>query len=254
MRSCRAAERLAMTPGSLPPSSPRVRALLWAEREIFPQPELLRRRAELRARTALWYARELPGKRVGPIRWWKRLRLAAVALLCTTSAAAAWIALGPARHSDAGAAVRAPVVRRPLAPRVVLPSASSAKRLQTAPPDGASDSGLATVATLTGRAREERKHPAYRFSIQREGTSPDELALLDRGRRALEADDFRAALAVLEQHARMFPNSQLGEERQALRIRALEGAGFSKKADRAAQDFEARYPKSVLAPLLQKNE
>lgn len=82
----------------------------------------------------------------------------------------------------------------------------------------------------------------------------EELALLDRARRAVAAGDFRAALQAIEKHARSFPKSQLGEEREALRVRALAGAGLSKKADRAARDFESSYPKSVLVPELQNDD
>jgi len=82
----------------------------------------------------------------------------------------------------------------------------------------------------------------------------EELALLDRARRAVAAGDFRAALQVIDRHARSFPKSQLGEEGEALRVSALAGAGLSKKADQAARDFESSYPKSVLVPEVQNDD
>jgi TolA-binding protein len=84
--------------------------------------------------------------------------------------------------------------------------------------------------------------------------SSEELAQLDKARRAVATGDFRAALQVIEKHARSFPKSQLGEEREALRVRALAGAGHSKKAGQAARDFESSYPKSVLVPELQDDD
>ena len=82
----------------------------------------------------------------------------------------------------------------------------------------------------------------------------EELALLDRARRAVATGDFRTALQAIEKHARTFPKGQLVEEREALRVRALAGAGLSKKADQAARDFESSYPKSVLVPELQDDD
>src|SRR5690606_23083738 len=79
-----------MNPGSLPPLSQKARALLSAEREIPPQPELVRRRALLRARAALWHAQSLPHARAGLVSMWKRVRWLAIAALCATSAVAAW--------------------------------------------------------------------------------------------------------------------------------------------------------------------
>jgi hypothetical protein len=67
------------------------------------------------------------------------------------------------------------------------------------------------------------------------------------------SDDFRLALTLIERHASSFPNSQLREEREALRVRALKGAGLSKQADEAASRFESRYPNSVLAPTMNES-
>src|SRR6187549_2570779 len=105
-----------MTPGSLPPLSPQARALLSAEREILPRPELERRRAALRARTAVWHARELaelPGARSALVAWWRRGRVAAFALFGATSAFAAWIALKPLAPLDSRATAAASAAQRP---------------------------------------------------------------------------------------------------------------------------------------------
>lgn len=274
-----------MTPGSLPPLSPHARALLSAERDILPRSELERRRAALRARTALWHAREsveFPRARSLLVAWWKRASLAAVALLGATSAFAAWVALEPAGSLDGGATV----VESAAAPPVVLgvpprttslddggrrsPSAPGVHESNSSPPEAGtsvetSDRGqtppavqnesepAAVAAHGTPFSFSKRSRPRS-SSTNAQGTSSEELALLDRARRAARAGDFRAALLVIERHARSFPKSQLAEEREALRVRALAGAGLSAKAGEAARDFESRYPKSVLAPELQKND
>jgi len=73
-----------------------------------------------------------------------------------------------------------------------------------------------------------------------------ELGLLEPARRALSQRDYGAALAAVARHQREFPQGELSEERDALRVRALWGAGQKASADRAALDFRKRYPKSGL--------
>lgn len=247
-----------MTPGSLHPLSPKAQTLVSAEREILPRPELERRRAALRARTVLWQARrsaELPRARSALVAWWKRGSLAAFGLLGATSAFAAWIALEPAGSPDGsaplvGSAARAgSAARRPVGERVTpktTPSDGAGSHSQSAPPAQASQWSPPQVVSNGTRLR-----PG---STKDQGTSSEELALLDRARRALGAGDFRAALHGVEKHSRSFPKSQLGEEREALRVRALAGAGLSKKAGEAARDFESSYPNSVLVPDLRNGD
>lgn len=274
-----------MTPGSLPPLSPKARALLSAEREILPRPELQRRRAALRARTVLWHARgsaELPRARSAVAAWWKRASLAAVAFLGATSAFAAWMAFEPAGSPDD----RAPgVASAPRPPGVGwTPAGTPAEeraglRSSSVPPAPASNSSPLPAGALAEpgeRVRTARETPGAAkptgapasgtpVSVSKPGrvrnsstsnpvTSSEELALLDRARRAVGAGDFRAALQVIDKHARAFPKSQLREEREALRVRALAGAGLAKRAGQAARDFESSYPNSVLVPDLRSGD
>jgi hypothetical protein len=44
----------------------------------------------------------------------------------------------------------------------------------------------------------------------------------------------------------------LVEEREALRVKALSGLGRTEEARRAADSFEARFPRSVLLPSVSK--
>lgn len=239
-----------MNPGSLPPLSPKARALLLAERDISPQPELIRRRAVLRARTALWHARGLRNMRPGPISMWKRIRLLAVAALCATSAVAAWLTAEPEPFTDSPPAIVTTPTRHPA---FVQPLRSTAtpgeptQHRQHSPPLAESESNAKQAAPKTSTAS---RTPG---GGRQKDTASEELALLDRARRAVVAGDFETALNAIQRHARSYPKSQLGEEREALRVRALKGAGLAKKATEAARDFESRFPKSVLAPELNKS-
>jgi outer membrane protein assembly factor BamD (BamD/ComL family) len=73
-----------------------------------------------------------------------------------------------------------------------------------------------------------------------------ELELLDLAQEAVTARRFQAAMAILEAHARRFPNGSLVEERQALVVRSLSGLGRTAEARQAAAAFRKRFPRSVL--------
>jgi TolA-binding protein len=73
-----------------------------------------------------------------------------------------------------------------------------------------------------------------------------ELALMRRAHAAYGSHDFAAALRLLSEHGRRFPNGRLAEEREALRVRALSGSGLNDSARLAAHAFAARFPRSVL--------
>lgn len=73
-----------------------------------------------------------------------------------------------------------------------------------------------------------------------------ELRLLQRAQTAYAQHDCSRTLMLLAEHGRRFPQSRLGEEREALRVRALACAGHRREAQRAAAEFAARFPRSVL--------
>jgi hypothetical protein len=75
-----------------------------------------------------------------------------------------------------------------------------------------------------------------------------ELDLLQRAHGAYTRRDFSAALKLVAEHARRFPNGPLAEQREALRVRSLLGAGRTDEAHRAAAAFKVRFPRSVLLP------
>jgi hypothetical protein len=73
-----------------------------------------------------------------------------------------------------------------------------------------------------------------------------EIACLQRAQVAFASGDFLGALAASAEHARRFPAGLLAEEREALRVRSLAGAGRTDEARRAAVAFGARFPRSAL--------
>ncbi|HVY38142.1 MAG TPA: hypothetical protein VHM31_09405 [Polyangia bacterium] len=81
-----------------------------------------------------------------------------------------------------------------------------------------------------------------------------ELELLQRAQAAYTRREFSGALALLAEHARRFPRGHLAEERDALRVRSLLGAGRTDEAHRAAVVFRVRFPRSVLLPRVDSAE
>lgn len=73
-----------------------------------------------------------------------------------------------------------------------------------------------------------------------------ELELLQHAHDAYTRREFPAALALLAAHARRFPSGRLAEQREAMRVRSLAGAGRGQEARRAAAAFAVRFPRSVL--------
>jgi hypothetical protein len=126
--------------------------------------------------------------------------------------------------------------------------AVSPDRLSRAP--GLAVGGVHGAASLSPveRGPVPAPHPARRMAKGDPFTA--ELELLQRAQVAYTRHDFSIALALIEAHARRFPSGQLAEQREALRVRSLAGAGRADEAHRAAAAFAARFPRSVLLPRL----
>jgi hypothetical protein len=73
-----------------------------------------------------------------------------------------------------------------------------------------------------------------------------ELALIATAQAALGANDPRAAIAALNDHASRYPNGQFSQEREGLRIVAACSLGAAGASAKAATFLRAR-PKSPLA-------
>jgi hypothetical protein len=71
---------------------------------------------------------------------------------------------------------------------------------------------------------------------------------LDRARSALAQWDGARALALVDEHTRMFPRPQLAEEREALGVQALVIAGRYAEARARGAQFRATWPSSLFLP------
>jgi hypothetical protein len=75
-----------------------------------------------------------------------------------------------------------------------------------------------------------------------------ERALLEIARTALAHGKAVDAITVLGQHEREFPNGQLSEERESLRVQCLVNSGKGSEARLRANEFRRRFPRSILLP------
>jgi hypothetical protein len=76
----------------------------------------------------------------------------------------------------------------------------------------------------------------------------EQQALLDIARRDFARSDYAATLDALNAHFRRYPKSVLGEERDALEIKALAASGRDAEARGRATRFKAQFPQSLLLP------
>ena len=78
-----------------------------------------------------------------------------------------------------------------------------------------------------------------------------ERSLLDVARTALGRGDFPNALASADAHQKRFPKGALAEEREALAVQALAGAGRNDEARLRAERFARSFPGSILLPAVE---
>jgi hypothetical protein len=210
------------------PLPPEVRALLHLEREIPPLPSTVRARAIARARAALVAGVD---RRVTPVPVRRTRWAAAAAMLAILGGgvgAAAYqfrarLASGPEiRPLPAPAPAVAPPQRRVKAPAPIIEAPQPAEPVVAKP-----------VLSKADAARVELK-------------------LLRQARAAVAREDYAAALPPIVEHAHRFKQGRLGEEREALRVKALVGLGRTEDARRAATSFRARFPRSVLLSAVNK--
>lgn len=213
----------------LPSLSPAIEALLVHERDIVPQPGMVRARALARAREALRPAevvRYTPRPAWSPVR--RLLFGAAAGVSLMAGAAAAYQMLRrPEPFQPSG----------PEATRAVRPASVAPSSAESAPePIPAPKASSPETSEPSLRARASGKPDA----------PPEELRLLVRARRADARGDYLAVLAIAAEHERRHPTGRLSEEREALRIKALVGVKRGSEARQAAGKFRRQFPRSVL--------
>lgn len=225
------------------PFSPCVEALLARERIVETQPEDVRRRALARARAAM--SGGSPATKARP--WWGGwgLRLAVAVVVVTAAVSAAAIR---ARHKrvDGPTTSGAPLAA-PASSAVDQEPARHDEVGVAAPPALPSSQPETQDHSDPAPKNESAAHPAHaaapRRAVERYAL---ELKVLQPARTAVARGDFSSALASIAEHERRFPDGELTEEREALRVQALSGFGRTEEASRAAAAFRQRFPGSVL--------
>jgi hypothetical protein len=109
----------------------------------------------------------------------------------------------------------------------------------------------ATEAPAPEAMPTRRPRPLHRLLSPQESYAV-ELELLRRARSDFASHDFSDALVLVAEHARRFPNGRLAEEREALRVRSLAGAGRDDEARRVLAAFAKRFPRSAFLPRLEE--
>ena len=200
--------------------------LLEAGRIIPPVPDVVRARSLARASATL---AAVPAREPGRFRRRRGLVLAIAASLLLAVSTAGAVAVYRALESQPPPTVPPASPRQEFA-RAVAP----APRALPAPANPA----------LTTQPRRPRHSASTQESYRAE------LRLLQRAHAAYAGHDYGDALVVVAEHARRFANGHLAEDREALRVKALIGAGRTEEASTAATSFARRFPRSVLLPRL----
>jgi hypothetical protein len=213
-----------------------IQAVIERGRQIRRAPDVVRARLLARARLAaarLDSATRMAIPEAAPA-WHGRRFAFALAALLLFSTAGATAALYV--HSRSPVEIVPIAHRTPEAARVV----ASAHRDRAAETDPAPQ--------LVSRPKLQRPHRP----LSPQESYAAELYLLQRAQSDYASQDFPDALVLVAEHARRFPNGRLAEEREALRVRSLAGAGRGDQARRALAAFARRFPRSVLLPRLQE--
>lgn len=215
-------------------------ALLEEGRAIRPVSDVVRARALLRARNSMAAGIEATPSvtPVMPAPRSHRTRIAAMAACAVLAGAAGAIAAMHGGMLDK--------IFRPL-PAPAVPDRRISPRAPVMP------RALAPTPTPTPIAPvSEGRRPGRHVSPAAQESYAAELALLHRAQVAYASQEYSVTVGLVAEHARRFPNGRLAEERDALRVRSLARSGRTDEARRAADEFAAHFPRSVLLPRLKE--
>jgi hypothetical protein len=213
----------------LKPLSHAAERLLAQERDFGSESQARRQRVLARARAAQGLAETAPARFARPRR--PALLLAAtLVLVIATVSYAAWHEWDRAVERPKALDLPAPTLAPPRRP---TPPSS----VEGAPPAQSS----AAESPIPKKAEPSVAAPSS------SATYALELAILERARDAIAKGDHAAGLRAIATHQRRFPAGLLREEREALRVKALAGLGKADEAQRAAEQFRERFPRSVLS-------
>lgn len=155
----------------------------------------------------------------------------------------AFLAPPPSPHAPElpaeGSAIEAPEV---LAPPTVAPEPETVLALEPSPEP--------VPEPLPEPLPEAEERPRTEPGHADEPGIDAEMTLVARAQTALHRGLYDSALDALAEHARRFPRGEMAEEREALAVQALARAGRTEEARARAARFDARYPRSVLGPVV----
>jgi hypothetical protein len=218
--------------GSAWNDDPAIKALSERGRMLRRVSDAVRARVLERARTSLAAAAG-EAQAAPPVivmrRSWLRVAAAAAAFLALVAAGA----VAAFRGHDP---LRQDLPLRLSARAIPLPSAPTPRIRSTSEP---------MIVEPLPRSEHTTRPPKPRESYAAE------LRLLQRAHAAYGTGNFARALVILSEHNGRFPRGRLAEERDALRVRSLVGAGRTAEARRAVAAFGSRFPRSVLLPRLE---
>jgi len=156
--------------------------------------------------------------------------------------------------------VPAPPPSEPAEPRLVVPVAAHV--LDSAPPVPAHadtvlvdqlptaplPAGVRPAPTTGGEARRNAASVSKTSAADGRGSAPSvrELELVQRAEATLASDPGRA-LAIADEHARVFPSGEFLQEREAVAIDALVRLGRKEEAQRRARALVERFPETPYA-------
>lgn len=151
----------------------------------------------------------------------------------------------PARGSNPWTSAAPAEVKTPetAAPVAAAPSEPEPVRVAlapkvSAPPVVAQPRTLAATPPAAAGSRVEEADEA----------ATAERVVLRRAFSAMSQGRGDSALAALDMHAQLFPEGRLTEQAEALRIQALYATGRSSEAATQLEEFQKRYPNSLLRP------
>ena len=151
------------------------------------------------------------------------------------------------------------IVEVPAAPEELPPAPASAappEEHEAAPPEVVTEDAGGDPAPVEPDEEPPRpREPASEKKLapveakEETGAGVGQLAaerrLLARAQAALGRGRPEAALEALEEHVSRYPKGALAEEREALEVQALRQAGEEEQAQRAAETFLKRWPRSI---------
>jgi hypothetical protein len=226
----------------LKPLPPDLAALLDGERRAAPPPAEVRERVRAR----LWATLGLAGATGAAA----GSASAATSTGATTSLGAAplakivLLAIGVA---GVGTGITLGVLATRKPPAVTAPAAVTTPTVERVKPSANENVNAGVPASAQPAAPARRVRPVTRAAANEDA----ERELLESARREMSTHP-QAALDQILTHGRTWPNGQLTEERESLRILALARLGRDAEARARLERFRARWPSSLFLPGLEQ--